>query len=121
MLADPSIIFPYHTEFTPLIDEVPISWEADAGHATWYAVRAALGAGSKSGEGKANSQRGGGRPSTAASMSSMASSSMPTKPTFTLAPDHGDLELRRAVKVSFWPDSPGEFEADMPVFLDGRD
>ena len=71
-------------------------------------VGTALGAGSKAGEGKnAGKSNGRDRPSTAASMSSMTSSAMPTKPTFTMAPDHGDLEPgeARTVKVSFWPDS----------------
>ena len=122
---DPSIIFPYHMEFTLTNrDEVPITWEADtSGMLPGMLVGTALGAGSKTLEGKnaEGKSNGRGRPSTAASMSSMTSSAMPTKPTFTMAPDHGDLEPgeARTVKVSFWPDSPGEFEADMPIFLDG--
>ena len=38
-----------------------------------------------------------------------------------MSPERGDLEPgeARTVKVSFWPDCPGEFEADMPIFLDG--
>lgn len=109
---DRSILFPYHLEFTLTNrDEVDISWEADT---------SGMLPGMMVGGMKQN-----GRPTTSGSTmtsSSMASTAAPAKPTFTMTPDRGELEPGEActVKVSFWPDCPGEFEADMPIFLDGN-
>ncbi len=120
---DRSILFPYHMEFSLTNrDEVPITWEADtSGMLPGMLVGTAAGPGSSAESKGGDGKKGAKRPTTAASMVSMTSTNMPAKPTFTMAPDRGDLEPgeARTVKVSFWPDSPGEFEADMPVFLDG--
>jgi hypothetical protein len=66
---------------------------------------------------------GSNRPGTSGSTMTTASvvSAAASKPTFTMSPERGELEPgeARTVKMSFWPDCPGEFEADMPIFLDG--
>jgi len=109
---DKSVLFPYHMEFSLTNrDETTIQWEADTSGMLPGMLK--------------GSAMNNGRPGTSASTmtsASLASTNMPSsKPTFTMVPDRGELEPgeARTVKVSFWPDSPGEFEADMPIFLDG--
>ena len=104
---DKGMRFPYHTELTLTNrDESTVAWELDSSNL--------------------NLDRPGTRDSMISATTTMTSMTGygggGSQPTFSIEPEEGELEPGegRTVKISFLPQDAIQYEAEIPIYLDGN-